>query len=252
AANPAANFTGSVFAGTLAAVFFSSLLAALSGAVTLRLKTNVFITGLAVNLFAQGFTVALSRRMFGTRGVVAVRDLTPPAEITLPVIQDIPVLGALLSGHTVFVYASWLCVIAAWIALYKTPFGFRLRAAGSRAEALASLGIRPERYQFTAFVLSGVFCGAGGAILSLNLGVFVPNMSAGRGWIALVIIFLAGRKPHFLVPAAFLAGLAESFSNHAQGIFSVPADFILALPYLFTLAGMIGVSALRSRKDRVL
>jgi simple sugar transport system permease protein len=68
-------------------------------------------------------------------------------------------------------------------------------------------------------------------------------MSAGKGWIALVVIFLGGRKPQGLVIAAFVFGLAEAFSNYAQGQFNAPADFILAIPYIFTLLVMIAVSA---------
>jgi simple sugar transport system permease protein len=80
-------------------------------------------------------------------------------------------------------------------------------------------------------------------MLTINLGAFVPNISAGRGWIALVVIFLGNRRPAGLFAAALLFGLAESFSNYAQGIFNIPADFILAIPYILTLAGMVGSSA---------
>ncbi|MDR1896528.1 MAG: hypothetical protein LBR10_07050, partial [Prevotellaceae bacterium] len=89
------------------------------------------------------------------------------------------------------------------------------------------------------------------SFLSLNLGVFVPNISAGKGWIALVIIFLGNRKPPGLLAAAFVFGLADAFSNYAQGIFSVPADFILAIPYVFTLLAMIGMSAVTKRRNDV-
>jgi simple sugar transport system permease protein len=252
AANTAAYGTGSVALGALAGMLAAMLLAAIQGAVVLKLRANVFIAGLAANLFAQGTSVILSRRIFGTRGVVALPDPHPPAAISLPGVRDIPLLGDLLSGHSLYVYASWVLVLAAWAALYRTPWGFRLRAAGAEPGALASLGLRPERCQFAAYLLSGLACGAGGSILALNLGAFVPNMSAGRGWIALVVIFLGGRKPQGLIPAAFVFGLAESVSNYAQGALNIPADFILAIPYFFTLAGMIGVSVLAGRRNRVI
>ncbi|MDR1908596.1 MAG: ABC transporter permease, partial [Spirochaetaceae bacterium] len=242
AANTAAFFTGNALAGTLAGICASLLLAAVVGAVTLKLRSNVFITGLAANLFAQGMTVVLSQRIFGTRGVVAAAKLPPLKTLTLPLISRIPLLGDILSGHTIYVYLSWLLLFMAWALLFKTPFGFRLRACENRAEALASLGIRPGAYQFAAFLLSGLTCGIGGALLTLNLGIFVPNIAGGRGWMALVVIFLGNRKPQGLLAAALIFGLAESLSNYAQGVLRVPADFILAIPYLFTLAGMVGVS----------
>jgi simple sugar transport system permease protein len=115
---------------------------------------------------------------------------------------------------------------------------------------LISLGLYPDIYRWAAFLVSGFFCGIGGSFLSLNLGAFVPNMTAGKGWIALVVIFLGARRPLGLIAAAFVFGLAESFSNYAQGLFNVPADFILAMPYLLTLLAMVLVSMWAKQKNQ--
>jgi simple sugar transport system permease protein len=100
----------------------------------------------------------------------------------------------------------------------------------------------PDTYRWIAFLASGFFCGIGGSFLGLSLGAFVPNMTAGKGWIALVVIFLGMRRPLGLIAAAFVYGLAEAFSNYAQGFFNIPADFILAIPYLLAFLAMIAVS----------
>jgi simple sugar transport system permease protein len=247
----AAHYTGSLVLGLLAAILASLLLAALLGWATLTLRSNVFITGLAVNLFAAGVTVVLSHHLFGTRGVVVSQNIPPLPSLDIPLIRNIPLAGDLVSGHSFFVYLSWALLLLAWLALFKTPFGFRLRACAKHAPALVSLGLKPGAYRFTAFLISGLSCGAGGAFLSLNLGAFVPNMSSGKGWIALVVIFLGGRKPLGILVAAFVFGLAEAFSNRAQGVLRIPADFILALPYVFTLAVMIGVSVYTKAKTKV-
>jgi simple sugar transport system permease protein len=104
------------------------------------------------------------------------------------------------------------------------------------------LGIKPKFYQTISFLISGVFCGIGGSFLSLNLGVYVPGMSAGKGWIALAVIFLGVKKPFGILLAAFVFALAESFSNYAQGFLNIPAYFILTFPYVCTLIAMIIVS----------
>jgi simple sugar transport system permease protein len=114
-----------------------------------------------------------------------------------------------------------------------------------------SLGLKPNFYRYIAFLVSGFACGIGGAFLSLNLGAFVPNMSSGKGWIARVLIFLGSRKPVNILIAAFVFGLIVSFSNYAQGLLNIPADFILAIPYIVTLLMMIGVSIYELRKIRV-
>jgi simple sugar transport system permease protein len=251
AAVAAAHYTGSLALALLAAALASLLLSALLAWLTLKLKSNVFITGLAVNLFAAGMTVVLSQRVFGTRGVAVPAALPPLPRIDIPLAGKIPALGSLLSGHSAFVYLSWALLALAALVMFKTPFGFRLRACAKCSPALVSLGLKPDTYRFTAFLISGFTCGIGGAFLSLNLGAFVPNMSAGKGWIALVVIFLGNRKPPGLLIAAFVFGLAEAFSNYAQGILNIPADFILALPHVFTLLMMVGVSVYLKARTKV-
>ncbi|MDR0877073.1 MAG: ABC transporter permease [Treponema sp.] len=245
-------YTGSVVIGIAAAIISSMILAGLLASVTLRLKSNVFITGLAANLFAAGITVVLSHYFFATRGVVVLKNAHRLTLFDIPVIENIPVLSDIFSGHSFYVYLSWLLLFIAAIVIYKTPFGYRLRACGRHSQALVSLGLNPDLYRYIAFLISGFACGIGGSFLSLNLGVFVPNMSSGKGWIALVVIFLGSRKPQNIIAAAFVFGLIDSFSNYAQGLLNIPADFILAIPYIFTLLMMIGVSIHEKMKNKVM
>jgi simple sugar transport system permease protein len=238
----AAYYTGSFAAALVASILASLLLSALMAFSTLKLRSNVFITGLAVNLLAAGLTVVLSHYFFKTKGVIIFQSDKHIPLVNIPFVKHIPVIGELLSAHSVYVYASWLLLVISWIAIYRTAFGYRLRACAGYSMALASLGLKPDTYRYAAFLLSGFFCGIGGSFLSLNLGAFVPNMTAGKGWIALVVIFLGGRKPQGLLAAAFVFGLADALSNYAQGLRNIPADFILAMPYLLTLLAMVLVS----------
>ena len=79
----------------------------------------------------------------------------------------------------------------------------------------------------------------------------MPNITAGKGWIALVVIFLGNKKPFGLLIAAFIFGLADAFSNFAQGALNIPSDFILAIPYLFTLLAMVGSSIYAKKKGAI-
>jgi len=247
----AVHYTGSPAAGLFAAILASLALSALLAFTSLKLRSNVFIVGLAANLLAGGLTVVLSQHFFDTRGVVILRDLAPLPVANVPFVGNIPVVGQLLSGHNPYVYAAWLLLFLAWLAIFRTPFGYRLRVCGRHSQVLVSLGLNPDTYRWTAFLVSGLFCGIGGSLLSLHLGVFVPGMTAGRGWIALVVIFLGLRRPLGLLAAAFVFGLAEALSNYAQG-FDIPADLVLAMPYLLTLLAMIFVSMWAKRKNRVM
>jgi simple sugar transport system permease protein len=214
-------FTGNVFLSVTAAICASAALSALHCFSVFKLRANNFIAGLAVNLLSSGLTVVLCEKFFNTRGVVTVKN----------------------TGVNIrYLFFAVLLLLIIWLVIYKTPFGYRLRACDKNGEALRSLGIEPQFYQGCAFLISGFFCGMGGSFLSLNLGAFVPGMSAGKGWIALVVIFLGGRKPAGILAAAFVFGIAEAFSNYAQGVWKLPADFILAFPYVCTLAAMITAS----------
>lgn len=244
-----AHYSGSMLVGILMGVLCSLLLAAMLGAVTLYLKSNVFITGLAANLFASGLTVVLSFKLFGNKGVVVFQEMGRLPTLNIPFIERIPLLGDLLSGHSGFVYLAWFLLAVCAFVLYRTPFGMRLRAAGLHEKTLVSLGMKPDRYRFTAFLISGFTCALGGALLTLNLGAFVPNITSGKGWIALVVIFLGQKRPLGLLLAAFTFGFADSFSNYAQGLWNIPADFILAIPYVFTLLAMVGFSIYASKRS---
>jgi simple sugar transport system permease protein len=232
--------TGSLLAGILLGVLCSMLLALLFGAATLYLRANVFIAGLATNLFASGFTIVLAARLFNTKGVIQFAGIPRlPVAAAPAALQRVPVLGDVLFGHNLIVYATWAIVLLSAFVIYRTPFGLRVRGTGFSPRTIVSLGLNPRRYQLAGILISGFTCGLAGAFLTLDLAAFVPEISAGRGWIALVAIYLGGKSPWGIVAAAFVFGLAESLSNYAQGAVKVPVDFILAFPYLLTVVAMI-------------
>jgi general nucleoside transport system permease protein len=222
------HFTGNIALSVIAAIITAMSLSAIHIFASYKLRANVFISGLAVNLFTGGLCTVLSEKLFNTRGVVVFQN-------------DAKIPSSLINWYLFFLI---ILLSVSWLAVNKTPFGFRLRSCEKNSEALASLGIDPQFYRITALLISGFACGIGGSFLSLNIGAFVPGMSAGKGWIALVAVFLGGRKPQGILAAAFVFGIAESFSNHAQGIWSIPADFILAFPYICTLSVLIIVSVI--------
>jgi simple sugar transport system permease protein len=225
------SFTGNIMLAVVSAIISAMLLCVLHAFVSFKLRSNIFISGVAINLLSSGLCIVLSEKLFGTKGVISVNGTF-----------------GLLNW---FVIVALLLFIITLLAIYKTPFGYRLRACEKNSLALLSLGMNPVKYQTTALLISGFFCGIGGSFLSLNLGSFVQGMSAGKGWIALAVIFLGLKKPIGILVAAFVFSLCESFSNYAQGFLSVPADFILAFPYIITLIAIIAVSALPNIRHNI-
>ncbi|MCL2067397.1 MAG: ABC transporter permease [Treponema sp.] len=218
-------YTGNIAAAITAAVITSLLLSGLIAYFSFSLRSNIIIIGLAANLLSGGICVIFSERLFGTKGVIA-----PGNGFNMPEV------------FPWYLYVACVLLLLSWVLIYKTPFGYRLRACDKHSIALVSLGIKPDFYRFTAFMICGLYCGIGGSFLSLYLGAFVPGMSAGKGWIALVIIFLGSRRPRGVLAAAFIFAFAEAVSNHVQGFWRIPADFILAFPFICTLVAMIFVS----------
>ena len=235
-----ASATNSLVLGIILGVACSMLLALLFASVTLFLRANVFITGLATNLFASGLTIVLANQFYHTKGVIQFHNIPRLPVLTVPpALQRIPLIGDVLFGNNVIVYITWLVVLVSTLIIYRSSFGLRLRATGLSSRTIVSLGLSPKTYQLAGILISGATCGMAGAMLSLQLAAFVPESSAGRGWIALVAIYLGNKTPWGIAIAAFVFGLAESLSNYAQGIINVPADFILALPYGITVAALI-------------
>lgn len=217
-------YTGSLLIGLLCASALTAAAAALLALIVFRLKAQPFIAGLALNLLFGGLCPILSGRLFGTEGVLSLSGIPSPS-------------GALFAVLTAVMTATTLVI------LFMTPFGLRLRACGMNRDAVLCAGLSPERLQIRSWAVCGALCALGGSAVSLQLGSYVPGATSGKGWIALVIVFLGGNRPLGLAGAAAVFALAEALGNHLQGLWNIPAEYILALPYILTLTVLVVFSA---------
>ena len=163
-------------------------------------------------------------------------------------LQNHKILEAFL-GQSSLVYIGFLAVLASWWLLWKTRFGLRLRAVGENPAMVESAGVSVQRMRYSALVINGMLCGLAGAYLVLSLSAsFVPNMSAGRGFMALAALIFGKWKPKATLLACLLFGFLDAAAIRLQGVVlptigEIPVQFIQALPYLLTvilLAGFIG------------
>lgn len=232
----AASFlTGSWAWGVAAAVAAGLGIAVLFALIAVGLRCDEFVTGIAINMLALGGTTFLLRLWFNVKGALVSTGIASLPRWNLPLIDDIPVLGDVISGHAFLVYVTWVLVAVAHWMLFSTRFGLRLRASGEHPEAAASLGVSPRRYKYWAALLSGVFCGLAGAYLSLGyVNLFTENMSNGRGWIALAAIILVRGRPLPMLLIALVFGLFDGMGMALQGA-KFPAQITHMLPYLATL-----------------
>jgi ABC-type uncharacterized transport system permease subunit len=241
-------WTGSPTVGLALAVLSVMIVALIFGFFVIEIKGDAVIIGLAVNILAAAFTTYAMRLVFGVAGGYYDPNLQGLPNISIPVIRDIPLLGQVLSDHSIIVYASLIIVALAYIFLFRHPLGLHMRALGENPQAAGSLGIRVKRVQYLSVLLCGVLFGLAGAQLSISLVTqFVENMTAGRGFIALVAVMFGQAHPVKILGASLLFGLAYAASLRIQGI-GVPTQFVSMLPYVATLAVLI-ITRVRPRRQ---
>ena len=252
----AAYTSGTVWIGLLAGVFASLLFSSIHGFASITFRGNQLISGVAINFLAAGLTVLVAQSWFGQGGrtpsLAGTARFNPISFPFVEHIEPIPLIGPiyseLISGHTILVYVALVTVPTSWWLLFKTTFGLRLRAVGENPEAVDTAGVSVFRTRYLAIIICGLLCGLSGAYLSTGLSAgFVKDMSAGRGYIALAALIFAKWRPWQVLWACLLFGFLEAISNRYQNIeiwsFSLPVQFMQALPYILTviiLAGFVG------------
>jgi simple sugar transport system permease protein len=232
------HFTGSVWLGILFAAAMSLLMALLFAYITIGLQANAIVAGIGINFLALGLTTFSLRAIFDVKGAFYDQNMAKLPTINIPVIEDLPVLGTLVSGHSPLVYFAFLAAILLYIFFYKTVMGFRVLAVGMNPSAARSIGLKTTGLQYTAIMMCGILCGLAGAQLSLGqVTMFTEGMTAGRGFIALVAMMLGQSHPIGIVGSSLLFGLMDALSIRLQG-FSVPTQFSAMLPYAITIIAL--------------
>lgn len=226
-----------VIVGMAAGTLFSLILA--YGAV--YRNGDPIVLAIAMNILAVGVTSFLLVAIFHVQGVFQDPGIVGIPDWRIPLLADIPWIGPLFD-LTPLGYLALLLVPALWVVLFRTPLGLRLRGVGERPLAAATLGVNPQRYQFWTVLASGALAGLGGAQLALgNVEQFTENMSAGRGWIAVVAVMLARAHPIGVLGAALLFGFADAIGFRLQA-FGLPQQLTDAGPYVVTLLVLIVLS----------
>lgn len=251
-----AHTTGSAWIGLLAGVMVSILLALIHGFASITHKGDQVVSGMAINILAAGLTVTLGRYWFHQGGQTpSLSGAARFAPITLPgadAVKDTPIIGLLyselISGHSIIEYIAFAAVPLAWYVLFNTRFGLRLRAVGESPSAVDTAGISVIGMRYSAMVICGILVGLGGVYLSVGqTAQFLPNMSAGKGYMALAALIFGKWRPVTAMGACLLFGFLDALAIRLQGVeiagVAIPVQAIEALPYILTvflLAGFIG------------
>jgi general nucleoside transport system permease protein len=240
-------YTGSAWIGLLGAVLSGILLSAILAYFTLKIKTDIILGGIAINMFASGGTIFILYLLSGDKGASTSLASKSLPSIHIPILKDIPVLGDILSGHNVLTYISILSVFIVFYLLKRTPLGLRIRSVGENPHAAQSVGVSVYKVQYTSLLLSGLFAGLGGAYMSMGyLSMFTRDMIAGRGWIAIAAEAMGRGSTMGTTATAFLFGAADALSNAFQ-VLKIPAELIFTIPYVATVIGLLVFSIRETR-----
>ena len=222
--------------GVLMAVLSGILIGIFFAVFVVKLKSDEFIIGMALNTFAAGLTVYLLRSIFGVKGTFSDKGIVSLPTVHLDFLDSIPVLGPLLNANSVFVYI--------------TPYGFWLRASGEHPESLETAGISAHKMKFIASILCGIFCGFAGAHLSLGyLTMFSEGMSNSRGFIAFACVIFGMANPPKVFLAALLFGFLQALGLRLQSV-GVPADITSTIPYLATVLMLVYIVVSTDKKKK--
>ncbi|RRD93599.1 ABC transporter permease [Clostridiales bacterium COT073_COT-073] len=243
-------YSQSALVGLLAAILTGMLMAGALAYFTLKLKTDVILGGIALNFFASGATIFFLYYVTGDKGTSSSLASKVLPDIHLPLIEKIPFLGPVISGHNILTYIGIISVFGLWYLLHKTGLGLRIRSVGENENAAKSVGINVMAIRYLAMILSGAFAGMGGAFLSMGyVSWFSKGMSAGRGWIALAAEAMGRGTVIGTVLSALLFGAADALSNTLQ-LLQIPAELIKIIPYVFTVVGLLVYAVATTRKRK--
>jgi ABC-type uncharacterized transport system permease subunit len=239
----ASALTGSWVAGLAAALGAGAAFGLIFSLSITRLGANEIIAGLGFNILVAG---AIGYAL-GGEGSYQPEGIARLPRIELPLIDDIPIAGDILSDKDPLTYLAWLAVpVVAWL-LVRTRAGLRLRATGAEEEVAYSLGVPALRIRDVSSVVAGALAGLGGGSLSLGLvGLFNQGIVAGRGYVALAAFYFGRSRPWPTAAGCALFALFDALQIRFQQE-GLSAQLVGMLPYLVVVA-VLTLAALDARR----
>lgn len=233
--------TGSPWIALGIAMGAGGLMALIHGVLSIRLRANQVVSGLALTIFGGGLSGYLGKSYIGEPAVAKFTNLS------FGPLSEIPFLGPILFRHDPLVYIAFFLAPILWFFIYRTRPGLVLRVLGENPAAADALGIPVDRLRFLYVILGGMLAGAGGAYLSLSFSPsWLENMTAGKGWIALALVIFGLWNPLRVMVGAYLFGLVDAlgFFLQLQGV-TISVFLLNMLPYAFTLLVLVLVQKIQ-------
>jgi general nucleoside transport system permease protein len=229
------------------AALAGALMAAIHAFLVITLRANQIVSGLALTIFAgaAGLSSYLGNdlQLSGKPANHQFQEVLPSSW------QNLPVVGPIIFGQSLLVYASWVCVVIVALYLTRTRLGLNLRAVGESPAAADAMGVNVSRYRYAHTLIGGAFAGVGGAAFSLSITPqWVDGLTQGAGWIAIALVIFAFWRPTLCLLGAYFFGAftALPFALQGHGV-TVAPELFQTLPYVATIVALVLVSSRAAR-----
>lgn len=227
----------------LVAMVVGALLSVLHAVASITFRADQVVSGVAINLLAIGAALFLVKFIYGKGQTDIIQKGF--SKIDIPFLSDIPVIGPLLFSNTY--YTSFVAIIVAfiaWYAMFKTPFGLRLRAVGEHPMAADTMGINVTKMRYIGVMISGALAGVGGGVYAQSISSdFSHATISGQGFMALAALIFGKWHPLGAMGAALFFGFAQSLSIIGSSLpllENIPNVYLLIAPYVLTILALTG------------
>lgn len=234
----------SLWVGILAAVLAGGVMALILALLSITLKVDQTVTGLALNLFASGLTLFIFRAFYDRDNTV--NQLFPSLEI--PLLSDIPFLGEIFFSQKVLTYFAFLSVPIIAFILNRTKTGLAIRSTGENPHAVDTRGLNVASLRYLAVIFGGMMAGLAGSFFTNGISSrFIPGITGGRGWLAIIIVIAGNWQPTRMLIATLIFAVLDALQFTLQGVGTdIPFQLLLAMPYVIALIALMS-SRVRSR-----
>ncbi|OGO30290.1 MAG: ABC transporter permease [Chloroflexi bacterium RBG_16_54_11] len=237
--------TNSIILAILAAMLTGAIMSLIMAFMASTLKVDQTVTGLALNLLASGISLFWYRVAFKGTSTESIPTIQTMGTVKLPLLGDLPYLGEIFFSQGLLTYLAFLMVPVIAFVLYRTHTGLAIRSLGENPRAVDMKGINVTRLQYMSVIFGGVMSGLAGSFITIGTTVrFLPEISAGRGWLALVIVIAGNWRAGRILLATLLFAFLDAFQLQLQGIgIQFPFQILLAAPYILAVVVLMSSRA---------
>lgn len=237
--------TGNLFLGFIFAILFGIGLSLIHAFITITLKGNQTISGLALTMFGLGVSGFWGKAYIGKSLLVKI------TEIEIFGLNKIPFFGELIFKNDIILYLSWILTFLLWFILFRTKWGIIIRSCGENPLASDSMGINVNLVRYISVMIGGALSGLAGAYLSLvYTPMWIEGMTGGRGWIVIALTIFSLWNPSRAILGAYLFGGIYILQYILQLRYKISPNILLMLPYFVTLLVLL-LSAEETIKKRI-